>query len=297
VAIERSEVTFASGDAHCAAWLYRPPTAELATVRTGCVVMAHGFSLTRHDGLASYAERLAEAGIAALVFDHRYLGDSGGEPRQRFRKREQLEDWRSAVAFARTLGGVDAERIVLWGFSFSGGHAVEAAAADRRIAATLVMCPMVDGLARALSTPPALSAWLIPRALADQFGRHNLVAVTGAPGEHAAMTLPGEADGFRASVPEGSPWRNEISPGVFLTVSLHRPVAKARSLHAPLWVGLGERDVSVSRRAVQRLAARAPKGELHRYPYDHFGAFLGDGPQRVAADQVEFLSRQGLLAG
>ena len=60
-----------------------------------------------------------------LVFDHRYLGDSGGEPRQRFRKRDQLQDWRSAVSFARTLDGVDPERIVLWGFSFSGGHVVE----------------------------------------------------------------------------------------------------------------------------------------------------------------------------
>jgi dienelactone hydrolase len=293
VAIERSEVTFASGDAHCAAWLYRPQAATPAA----CVVMAHGFSLTRHDGLALYADRLAEAGIAVLVFDHRHLGDSGGEPRQRFRKREQLADWRAAVSFARTLDGVDGERIVLWGFSFSGGHAVQTAAADERIAAALVLCPMVDGLARALATPPALATWLMPRAIADQLGRHNLVAVTGQPGEHAAMTLPGEADGFRASVPDGSPWRNEISPAVFLTVSLHRPVAKARGLRLPLWVGLGERDVSVSKRAVERLAARAPRGELHRYPYDHFGAFLGDGPARVAADQVEFLARQGLLAG
>ena len=64
----------------------------------------------------------------------------------------------------------------------------------------------------------------------------------------------------------------------------------------PLWVGLGERDVSVSRRAVERLAERAPQGELHRYPYDHFGAFLGDGPERVAGEQVDFLRRSELLA-
>jgi dienelactone hydrolase len=285
-------VKFDSGGSHCAAWLYRA-----AGEQTGaCVVMAHGFSLTRHDGLAPYAERLAESGASVLVFDHRYLGDSGGEPRQRFRTRDQLADWRAAVSFARALDGVDARRIVLWGFSFSGGHAVETAAADSSIAATVALCPMVDGLARALATPPTLSAWLIPRAVADQLGRHNLVAVTAQPGGHAAMTLPGEADGFRDSVPEGSPWRNEISPAVFLTVALHRPLARARSLRAPLWVGLGERDVSVSKRAVERLAARAPKGELHRYPYDHFGAFTDDGVQRVAADQVEFLSRQGLLA-
>ena len=291
--MERSEVTFASGDSHCAAWLYR---SSAASAPTACVVMAHGFSLTRHDGLAPYAERLADAGIAVLVFDHRYLGDSGGEPRQHFRKNDQLQDWRSAVAYTRTLDGVDPKRIVLWGFSFSGGNAVETAAEDASIAATVALFPMVDGLARALATPPALSAWLIPRALADRLGRHNLVAVTARPGGHAAMSLPGEAQGFRAIVPRGSPWRNEISPAIFLTVALHRPLARARRLRAPLWVGLGEHDISVSKRAVERLAARAPKGELHRYPYDHFGAFTNDGTQRVAADQVEFLSRQGLLA-
>ncbi len=258
--------------------------------------MGHGFSLTRHDGLVPYAERFAQAGASVLVFDHRHLGDSPGEPRQRFRKREQREDWRAAVRFARGVAGVAPQRIVLWGFSFGGGHVVETAADDRLVAATIALCPMVDGLARVLATPPLTSAWLLPRALADQLGRHNIVAVTGQPGAHAAMTLPGEADGFAAAVPPDSPWRNEVSPGVFLTVGLHRPLARARRLRAPLWVGVGERDVSVSRRAVERLAERAPKGELQRYPYDHFGAFLGDGPARVAGDQVEFLRRRELLA-
>jgi pimeloyl-ACP methyl ester carboxylesterase len=259
--------------------------------------MAHGFSLTRHDGLPAYAELLAQAGARVLVFDHRHLGDSGGEPRQRFRTREQREDWRSAVAFARSLADVDPGRIVLWGFSFSGSHIVETALADGRIAALLALCPMIDGLARAMSTPPRLSAWLTPRAIADQLGRHNLVPVTAQPGEHAAMTLPGEADGFAAAVPEGSPWRNEVSPAVFLSVATIRPVTKARRLDMPVWVGLGEADVSVSRKAVERLAGRAPRGELHRYPYDHFGAFLGEAPARVAGDQVDFLRRSSLLDG
>jgi dienelactone hydrolase len=248
--------------------------------------MAHGFSLTRHDGLAAYAERLAEAGAAVLVFDHRYLGDSGGAPRQRFRKRAQRADWRAAVAFARGLTGVDPRRIVVWGFSFGGGHAVETALADRQIAATIALCPMLDGLARVLSTPPRESAWLIPRALADQVGRHTLVPVTGRPGSHGAMTLPGEADGFDAIVAQGSPWRNEISPAIFLTVALHRP----------LWLGLGEQDVSVSRSAIERLAQRARRAELKRYPYDHFGAFLDDAPQRVVGQQIDFLRRNALLS-
>jgi dienelactone hydrolase len=257
--------------------------------------MAHGFSLTRHDGLPAYAERLASAGTAVLVFDYRHLGDSPGQPRQRFRKAAQMEDWRAAVAAARALSEVDPERIVLWGFSFGGGHAVETAAADPSIAATIALCPFVDGLARVLATPPQVAAWLLPRAVADRAGRHNLVAVTAPPGERAAMPLPGEADGFAAVVPADSPWRNEISPGVFATIAFHRPVRRAPNVHCPLWVGVGTRDISVSGKAIERLAARAPKAELHRYPYSHFEPFLGDGPGRVAADQIDFLRRTGLL--
>lgn len=93
-ASERVDVTFPSGDAHCVAWLYRPAGAAAQRATGTCIVMGHGFSLTRDDGLAAYAERFAAAGASVLVFDHRHLGDSPGEPRQRFRKREQLEDWR-----------------------------------------------------------------------------------------------------------------------------------------------------------------------------------------------------------
>ncbi len=289
---DRAELRFPSAGDQCAAWLYRPaPGVDAAP----CVVMANGFSLTRHDGLPAYAERFAAAGAAALVFDHRHLGDSSGSPRQRFRKAAQLQDWRSAVAYARSLDGVDPERIVLWGFSFAGGHVVETAAADGRVAAVLALCPMLDGLPRVLATPPALTAWLLPRAIADQLGRHNLVPVTAEPGGHAAMTLPGEAEGFAAAVPAGSPWRNEISPAIFLTVGLHRPLRRAARFGTPIWLGLGERDVTVSARAIERFAERAPRAELHRYPYDHFGGLTGDGPERVAGDQVDYLRRVGVL--
>ena len=290
---ERGDLEFPSGTGACAAWVYRPGAARS---RPGpCVVMGHGFSLTRHDGLPDYAERLAEAGATVLVFDHRHLGDSPGEPRQRFRKPAQREDWRSAVKAARALDGVDPDQIVLWGFSWGGGHAIETAAEDKTIAAVLALAPFTDGLARVLGTPPATVAWIIPRALADRFGHHNLIPVTGPPGSKAAMAFPGEADGFAAVVPEGSPWRNEISPGVFLTVAFHRPVAKARKVTCPLWLAVGDHDITVSAKAIERLADRAPEAELHRYPYDHWQPYLTDAPARIAADQIDFLHRQGLL--
>ena len=103
-----------------------------ATGEVACVVLAHGFGGVKEARLDAYAERFAAAGYAALVFDYRHHGDSGGEPRLLIDIGRQHEDWRAAIAHARGLDGVDANRIAAWGTSFSGGHVVELAAADQR---------------------------------------------------------------------------------------------------------------------------------------------------------------------
>jgi alpha-beta hydrolase superfamily lysophospholipase len=98
--MQRKEVTFASGADTCAAWLYAPAgTGPDGTVPM--IVMAHGLTGTRRDRLGPFAERFADAGVAALVLDHRGFGDSTGEP-DRVDPALQLEDWRAAIAF-RTL--------------------------------------------------------------------------------------------------------------------------------------------------------------------------------------------------
>jgi len=95
--MEREDLEFNIVGDTCAAWLYR---AKGAASAVPIVVMAHGLSGTRRDGLGPFAERFAAVGVAALVFDHRGFGDSGGEP-DRFEPNRQLEDWRAAIALAR----------------------------------------------------------------------------------------------------------------------------------------------------------------------------------------------------
>lgn len=286
------DVTIPSGDASCAAWFLVPD----GPGPHPCVVMGHGFSLTRYDGMAPYAEAFRAAGCAVLAFDYRYFGDSAGEPRQNFRTSAQLTDWRNAIAFARADQRIDGSRIVLWGYSFGGGFAVALAAEGQTAAAVIALCPFVDGLRRALATPPMVSAWLIPKAIADVAGRRRLVPVTARYGDKAAMALAGEADGFGRAVPSGSPWRNEITPGIFLTVAAFRPVTKARRLSMPMWVGRGESDITTSGKSIARLATRSSKGELHDYPSDHFDVLLAPLADQVAADMVGFL-RANQLTG
>jgi uncharacterized protein len=195
--VERTDVEFTSGVVTCSGWLYRPTDAE---GDVPCVVMAHGFSLTRHDGLATYAEAFARAGAAVLAYDHRGLGDSEGEP-QRINPWEQIDDRRAAVAFARRLDGVDPDRIVVWGYSMGGGGAVAVAATDPRVAAVIVVCPHLDGRWRTwrdARADPRNLAWIVTQAVKDRF-HPTSIPVVGRPGEHAALNFSGEYEGAQLS--------------------------------------------------------------------------------------------------
>jgi predicted alpha/beta hydrolase len=286
---DRVDLEIPSGGAQVAAWFYPADTDD---PQAPCVVMAHGFSLTREDGLAAYAERFASAGAHVLVFDHRFLGDSGGSPRQRFRIAAQQQDWRSVIAHARSRPDVDPGRIVLWGYSFAGGHVTSLLGrGGLDVLAAMVLCPFADGLKRVLSTPLRVTAWILPRAVLDALGHHLTIPVTAPVGGRAAMAFAGEADGFAASVPAGSRWRNQISPGVFLAVAFFRPVRRAARIRPPLWVGRCADDITVDRAAVEDVAARAPRGELHEFDGGHFAPFTGESTAAILDSQVEFLQR------
>ncbi|HEU0191041.1 MAG TPA: alpha/beta fold hydrolase [Mycobacterium sp.] len=282
-AVDRADVTFRSGGVRCAGWLYRPTHTD---GDVACVVMGHGAALTRRDGLALYAEALARAGTAVLVYDHRFLGDSEGAPRQRIRMSEQLADRLAAIAFARAQDGVDPDRIIVWGFSLSGGSATEAAAVDQRVSGAILLCPLLDGLGRAnyaLRTQPGNAAWIMPRAVRDV-----VIPATAESGGHAALSFPGELDGFRSITAPG--WHNEVRARALLTLPFYRPIKLARKIRCPILIQEGRRDISVPSRAIGRLAKRAPRAVLKRYDCDHFEPFHGEHPTQIIADQVAWLS-------
>ena len=228
-----------------------------------------------------------------LVFDHRYLGDSGGEPRQRFRKRDQLQDWRSAVSFARTLDGIDPERIVLWGFSFSGGHVVETAAGRRAHRGGARAVP--DG--RRAGARDVHAAGAVGVADAARAGRPAR-----APQPRRGHRAAGRARRDDAAR-RGRRLRRERARGLAVAqrdLAGRVPDASPCTARSPRRAACARRCgwgwASRTCRCPSAPSSASPsarrQGELHRYPYDHFGAFLGDGPERVAGDQIEFLGRQ-----
>ena len=123
-----------------AADLYMPKaSAELSdtSVKLPSIAVSGPFGATKEQSSGLYAMRMAERGFVALAFDPSYTGESSGEPRRTASPDINTEDFMAAVDFLSKLEKVDAERIGIIGICGWGGIALNAAAADTRIKATV----------------------------------------------------------------------------------------------------------------------------------------------------------------
>jgi hypothetical protein len=106
------------------------------------VVMTHGTSATIPMVADRYAEVFAEAGVSALIYDHRSLGISGGEPRQEINPWVQSRGYRDAITYASSMAEHDPNRIGIWGDSYSAGQVFLVAACDSRVKVVVAQCPV-----------------------------------------------------------------------------------------------------------------------------------------------------------
>ncbi len=260
------------------------------------VILGHGLGGTREMGLEPYARRFVDAGIAALVFTYRHFGDSDGMPRQLLDIEHQLGDWAAALAYARSIDGVDASRIAVWGSSFGGGHVIEVAARDSGVAAVVSQCPFTDGLASLRAASPRSLARLAIPALRDELARvrHKppvTVALVGAPGSTALLTSPDSVAGYHALIPPDMNAEGGVAARIINRIALYRPGRSARKVSAPILFCICDNDAVAPAETAARYAAAAPRGEVKRYPIGHFDIYLGEPFERAVRDQTEFLVR------
>jgi len=95
------------------------------------------FGAVKEQPSGLYANQMAERGFIALAFDPSYTGESGGEPRYVASPDINTEDFSAAVDFLSTQDNIDSERIGIIGICGWGGLAINAAAMDTRIKATV----------------------------------------------------------------------------------------------------------------------------------------------------------------
>ena len=133
--VRREKVTFHNRyGIRLAGDLYLP---ENASEKLAAVAVAGPFGAVKEQCAGLYAEELAARGFAALTFDPSFIGESGGEVRNVASPDINTEDFSAAVDFLSTRDFIDPEQIGILGICGWGGMALNAAAMDTRIKATV----------------------------------------------------------------------------------------------------------------------------------------------------------------
>ena len=117
-----------------AADMYIPKNAK---GKLAAIAVSGPFGAVKEQSSGLYAQTLAERGFLTIAFDPSYTGESGGQPRYVASPDINTEDFCAAVDFLSTLDDVDPERIGILGICGWGGMALNAAALDTRIKATV----------------------------------------------------------------------------------------------------------------------------------------------------------------
>lgn len=134
--VNHSKVTFVNRyGITLAADLYVPKTT--AGGKLPAIAVSGPFGAVKEQSSGLYAQELAERGFLTIAFDPSYTGESGGEPRYVASPDINTEGFCAAVDFLSTRDDVDAEHIGILGICGWGGMALNAAAIDTRIKATI----------------------------------------------------------------------------------------------------------------------------------------------------------------
>ena len=133
--VDHSKVTFHNRyGITLAADLYVPKN---ASGKLAAIAVSGPFGAVKEQASGFYAQTMAERGFLALAFDPSFTGESGGEPRYMASPDINTEDFQAAVDYLSCRDDVDPERIGIIGICGWGGMALNAAALDTRVKATV----------------------------------------------------------------------------------------------------------------------------------------------------------------
>lgn len=133
--VDHSKVTFHNRyGITLAADLYVPKN---ASGKLAAIAVSGPFGAVKEQASGFYAQAMAERGFLTLAFDPSFTGESGGEPRYMASPDINTEDFQAAVDYLSCRDDVDPERIGIIGICGWGGMALNAAALDTRVKATV----------------------------------------------------------------------------------------------------------------------------------------------------------------
>jgi len=256
--------------------------------RPPLVILVQGLGAQQEFSLGKPLANALDVGAAVITFDFRHFGGSDGEPRHHIDRLEQIEDVKSVIAHARSelAEGVDSSRIALHGFSFGGGHALEAAAEDGGISAVLATVPRVEGsqgsILHMMRHQPKVAfgvarilATLAKEACAQAVtGRQSFyIPLRGQPGSPAILQSSGSSR--KTIVPEAlrGGWENKITAASMFSILRGSPMTRAATVRSPVFLTAATDDGVCPPSSIKKLASMLPNATYVEIPGEHYEAF------------------------
>lgn len=276
-----------------------------ARERLPAVVMAHGTTATIGMVAIEYARAFCRAGLAVLLYDHRNMGRSGGEPRQEINPWVQCRGYVDALTFLETRPEVDPARRGIWGDSYTGGQVVVVSACDARARAVVAQCPTFG--ATVPESDPDIEVFNTIRGILAAGDVQGTPETTTGPlpvvsfDQESVPSLLKPIQAFRWFIDyggrPGSGWVNRVTRVVPPTPAPYSPYLCAPFVNAPVLLMVAPEDeMPNANHAVARQAFGLmphPK-RWHDIADGHFGLLYHPGARfdEAVAVQTAFLKEQ-----
>ncbi|KAF2119265.1 Alpha/Beta hydrolase protein [Lophiotrema nucula] len=304
--IYRKDVSFKTVDGlTLRGWLY---PVEDAGGRAPAVVVTPGFNCVKEMFIPQVGEYFQSAGIAALLYDPRTLGDSEGLPRNHIDPNLQLSDYSDALSFLLTQPDIDPERIAFWGMSFSATIAMCAAAMDTRAKLCIAICPLLD------FTFPLTLSRVLASSMKDRLSQTlgnapSFIPVLTADGKNPAglgfQTTTEELDYMMNAKSRGAPnYENKTTLQSYYKLAVWQPHAIINVMNQK---GMGSTKVCMVVPELDQISPpekqfelfnTLPEGkESHVAPgKGHLDVLSGEGFEHLMGVQADFLKNKWLEA-
>ncbi|KAH7016410.1 Alpha/Beta hydrolase protein [Microdochium trichocladiopsis] len=265
-----------------------------------CIIMTTGLGGLREQHLPDFAERFQAAGFTVLTYDNRCWGGSEGLPRHEVDPILQSRDYADAFAFVLTLPDVDAEKILYWGTSMSGGTTIYAATLNKKIAGVIIQVPFVSGEWQSKASGESPNGLIMERAHAIATGKPTTIPIVP---ESRESVLNGTSQAV-LNKPEVLPFLGELDRRGWVfekamtvqsmaNIAMFEPLAYTHRISpTPLLIVVSSNDVTAATHmqleAFER--AREPK-KLHLLSgEDHFSPYSSEAFEKNIKAQIAFLT-------
>jgi fermentation-respiration switch protein FrsA (DUF1100 family) len=268
----KNDVSFISQGVTLRGWLVVPD----GVGPHPALVVTNGFGSVKELFLDHpYHEVFADAGFVVLVYDHPCCGASDGEPRFELDPIAQQRAYRDAITFLSMQPEVDAHRIGIWGTSYSGGHVLAVAAADRRVRCVVSQAMTISGYRNLRRRHTTAGYAELRRSWAEDRLRR---ARGDAPALVPAFAEDSDSVRFAMSRPpeHRRNWRNEVTVRTWELYDEYEPAALIERIGpTPLLMIVGAEDAMTPAEDAFAAFDRAlePK-KLVTVPGGHYAAYV-----------------------